>query len=138
AGTLAAFGVAVVCVDKPASTTPPLGAIGSSGDDLAYLMYTSGSTGKPKGVNITHRNVATFLKAMDKTFGDDPPGTWLAVTSISFDISVLELLWTLTRGYRVAINADNSGAALSAATPVPAEVQPTRDVEFSLFYSGNA
>ena len=33
-------------------------------------------------------------------------GTWLAVTSLSFDISVLELLWTLTRGFHVVLKSD--------------------------------
>lgn len=101
-------------------------------DDLAYLIYTSGSTGKPKGVMLTHSNVDTFFAAMNVSFGSDTPGTWLAVTSISFDISVLELLWTLTRGYRVVIRGDEvltAGPSHAVATKVP---------EFSLFYFGNA
>jgi amino acid adenylation domain-containing protein len=72
---------------------------------LAYLMYTSGSTGTPKGVMIEHRNVINFFAGMDKVLGT-APGVWLAVTSISFDISVLELLWTLTRGYTIVIQGD--------------------------------
>lgn len=73
--------------------------------NLAYLMYTSGSTGTPKGVMIEHRNVTNFFLGMDKVLGAEP-GVWLAVTSISFDISVLELLWTLARGYTVVIQGD--------------------------------
>ncbi|HYN23135.1 MAG TPA: amino acid adenylation domain-containing protein, partial [Thermoanaerobaculia bacterium] len=69
---------------------------------LAYVLYTSGSTGKPKGVQVTHRNVVNFFAAMDAVLGTEP-GTWFAVTSLSFDISVLELLWTLARGFRVVI-----------------------------------
>jgi amino acid adenylation domain-containing protein len=72
---------------------------------LAYLMYTSGSTGTPKGVMIEHRNVTNFFAGMDEVLGSEP-GVWLAVTSISFDISVLELLWTLARGYTVVIQSD--------------------------------
>ena len=72
--------------------------------DLAYVMYTSGSTGKPKGVMVEHGNVLNFFAGMDQVLGTQaPPGRWLAVTSISFDISVLELLWTLTRGFEVVI-----------------------------------
>ena len=67
--------------------------------NLAYVIYTSGSTGKPKGVMIEHRNVLNFFAGMDAVIGSTP-GVWLAVTSISFDISALELLWTLTRGSR--------------------------------------
>ncbi len=77
----------------------------ASGHNLAYVIYTSGSTGKPKGVMIEHGNVVNFFTGMDRTIGADP-GVWLAVTSISFDISVLELFWTLTRGFQVILHGD--------------------------------
>ena len=77
----------------------------ASGQNLAYVIYTSGSTGKPKGVMIEHRNVVNFFTGMDRAIGSEP-GVWLAVTSISFDISVLELFWTLTRGFQVIIHGD--------------------------------
>src|ERR1039458_2368782 len=76
-----------------------------TGQNLAYVIYTSGSTGKPKGVMIENRNVVNFFSGMDQVIGSDP-GVWLAVTSISFDISVLELFWTLTRGFQVIIHGD--------------------------------
>jgi len=69
--------------------------------NLAYTIYTSGSTGKPKGVMVEHRNAVNFFVGMDDRVPHDPAGTWLAVTSLSFEISVLELLWTLTRGFKV-------------------------------------
>jgi amino acid adenylation domain-containing protein len=75
------------------------------GRDLAYVLYTSGSTGRPKGVRVEHRNVLNFFAAMDQAIGGEP-GVWLAVTSVSFDISVLELLWTLTRGFTVVLHGD--------------------------------
>ena len=75
------------------------------GQNLADVIYTSGSTGKPKGVMIEHCNVVNFFTGMDRAIGPDP-GVWLAVTSISFDISVLELFWTLTRGFQVIIHGD--------------------------------
>ncbi len=73
--------------------------------NLAYVIYTSGSTGRPKGVMIEHRNVVNFFTGMDRAIGC-APGVWLAVTSVSFDISVLELLWTLTRGFTVVLHDD--------------------------------
>ncbi len=76
--------------------------------DLAYVIYTSGSTGKPKGVMLEHREVTNFFAAMDRVIDVDPSGVWLAVTSLSFDISVLELLWTVTRGFHVVIKADRA------------------------------
>src|SRR5207237_3697513 len=78
---------------------------GVAPSDLAYVIYTSGSTGKPKGVMIEHRNMASFLGAMDERLTYSPDCTWLAVTSPSFDISVLELFWTLSRGFKVVLYA---------------------------------
>ncbi|MCC5858715.1 MAG: LLM class flavin-dependent oxidoreductase [Ectothiorhodospiraceae bacterium] len=81
---------------------------GPGPEDLAYIIYTSGSTGVPNGVMLRQRNVVNFFAGMDRVITPDPPGRWLAVTSLSFDISVLELLWTLTRGYEVAIHGAQS------------------------------
>jgi amino acid adenylation domain-containing protein len=74
-------------------------------ENLAYVIYTSGSTGRPKGVMVRHGNLVNFGVGMDDCLAPRQPGTWLAVTSLSFDISVLELLWTLSRGFRVIIQA---------------------------------
>ncbi len=82
-------------------------------NNLAYVIYTSGSTGKPKGVMVEHRNVVNFFAGMDRIIGVEP-GTWLAVTSISFDISALELLWTLTRGFKVVIHSEGNSDKIPA------------------------
>src|SRR5262249_15762132 len=78
--------------------------------------YTSGSTGRPKGVLVSHRQVVNFFTAMDAEVEPDPAGVWLAVTSISFDISVLELLWTLARGFQVVTH--RNGEVVSMATEI--------------------
>ncbi|MET0663692.1 MAG: MupA/Atu3671 family FMN-dependent luciferase-like monooxygenase, partial [Ilumatobacteraceae bacterium] len=101
--------------------------------DLAYLIYTSGSTGRPKGVMLEHRQVTNFFVAMDHVIDHDPAGVWLAVTSLSFDISVLELLWTLTRGFHVVLKSDH-GVAPHAPRVPKARATITRPVTFSLFY----
>jgi amino acid adenylation domain-containing protein len=87
----------------------------------AYVIYTSGSTGRPKGVVVEHRSVAAFFAAMTERVGGEP-GTWLALTSIAFDISVLELLWTLTRGSTVVLHAgrEREGGRASVAELVRA------------------
>ena len=70
---------------------------------LCYVIYTSGSTGKPKGVMVEHRNVTSFFCGMRQAIGLDAHGTWLAATSVSFDISVLEILGSLSHGRRVVL-----------------------------------
>ena len=99
--------------------------------DLAYMIYTSGSTGRPKGVMVEHRNVANFFTGMDQRLGTDP-GVWLAVTSLSFDISVLELFWTLARGFKVVISSDENRTLVSSG-----RIASAKKMEFSLYYWGN-
>lgn len=71
--------------------------------NLAYIMFTSGSTGRPKGVKVTHKNVVNFLNSMAKKPGFSSKDTLLAVTTISFDISVLEIFLPLTTGGKCII-----------------------------------
>ncbi|MAT96290.1 MAG: hypothetical protein CL608_04035 [Anaerolineaceae bacterium] len=99
--------------------------------NLAYVIYTSGSTGKPKGVMVQHGNVVNFFVGMDERISHDPPGTWLAVTSTSFDISVLELFWTLARGFKVVIFDDKTREDVTA---VPEPPKNDKQIDFSLFY----
>jgi amino acid adenylation domain-containing protein len=94
----------------PGSTEPVHSDAASS--NLAYVIYTSGSTGKPKGVMVENRNVVNFFWGMDRALGCEP-GVWLAVTSVSFDISVLELLWTLTRGFKIVVHGDEGTGTIA-------------------------
>ncbi|MEM9233259.1 MAG: AMP-binding protein, partial [Pseudomonadota bacterium] len=73
---------------------------------LAYLIYTSGSTGKPKGVAVTHANVINFLTSMIERPGLTPDDRLLAVTTPSFDISVLEFFAPLAAGGAVVLADD--------------------------------
>ncbi len=113
----------VLCVEEQtgASEAAPMTDLASH--HLAYVIYTSGSTGQPKGVMLTQRNVANFFVAMDRELGAEP-GVWLAVTSISFDISVLELFWTLARGFKVVIQPGGSSTlAATEGTTVPEQIK---------------
>ena len=70
--------------------------------------------------------MANFFAAMDATLGSTP-GVWLALTSISFDISVLELFWTLTRGFKVVVQEEPRAAKAKlgvAERDAPGVLQP--------------
>ena len=110
--------------DTATATALPAPAL----DDCAYAIYTSGSTGQPKGVLISHLNLANFVNAMDERLGV-PQGKMLCVTSISFDISVLEIWWSLSRGMPVYLHDDQELLRGDTATPAA-----PLDLEFSLYY----
>ncbi|HEU4420930.1 MAG TPA: amino acid adenylation domain-containing protein [Pilimelia sp.] len=125
----------LICLDEDADVLaaqpeqPP--AVTPGGDDLAYVIYTSGSTGRPKGVEVPHRAVANLLVSFGEALGLAPDDRWLAVTTLSFDIALLELVLPLTRGARVVVagaaevadaealraRAVASGASVMQATP---------------------
>jgi amino acid adenylation domain-containing protein len=85
-------------------------------DHLAYVIFTSGSSGRPKGVQVAHRNVINCFCGIDHVLGP-APGVWLALTGISFDISVLELFWTLARGFTVVVQEQSEHLEGVAAAP---------------------
>ena len=94
---------------------PPAAAVAA--EDLAYILYTSGSTGRPKGVEVPHAALANFLAAMDTLFALGAGDTFLAVTTLSFDIAGLEVFLPLISGARLVIAEAASvrdGAALAA------------------------
>ena len=78
--------------------------------ETAYVIYTSGSTGRPKGVRLPHVAVVNFLLSMQERPGITAADRLCAVTTLSFDIAVLELLLPLTVGARIEI-ADPATAA---------------------------
>lgn len=97
----------VICLD----TLPPsldesaqCNSICAAGlDNLAYVIYTSGTTGRPKGVAISHRSAANFLHSMQQEPGFRSEDVLLAVTTLSFDISVLEIFLPLISGGQIVI-----------------------------------
>ena len=96
----------------------PLGH-GSAADaarrDPAYVIYTSGSTGKPKGVVVPHASAVNFLRSMAEAPGLVAGDRLLAVTTLSFDIAVLELFLPLSVGATVILATSSQatdGAAL--------------------------
>lgn len=103
---LAFPGVTVTMRDLlvPGGESPhPLADVGYDPADLAYMIYTSGSTGNPKGVAITQANLINFLLSMATEPGLGAQDTLLAITTISFDIHILELFLPLLVGAHVVV-----------------------------------
>ncbi|MEM7466418.1 MAG: amino acid adenylation domain-containing protein [Pseudomonadota bacterium] len=75
----------------------------------AYLIYTSGSTGKPKGVAVSRSNLANFLQAMDRLFSLTSQDRMLALTTMSFDISALEIFLPLINGATLVVAQEGVG-----------------------------
>ncbi|RTQ36681.1 amino acid adenylation domain-containing protein [Variovorax gossypii] len=76
----------------------PPGADDPQSEDAAYVIYTSGSTGLPKGVIAHHRGVAHLLQWMQRESGIGPADRIAAVTTLSFDMAVPDLLLPLAAG----------------------------------------
>ncbi|HEX8695784.1 MAG TPA: amino acid adenylation domain-containing protein [Longimicrobium sp.] len=102
---------AVLCPPRPSpGETVERPDVAVAPADRAYLIYTSGSTGRPKAVEVEHRGASAFLAAMAAGPGIAAGDVLLAVTTISFDISVLELFLPLVAGARVVIASREEAA----------------------------
>ncbi|MCC6456164.1 MAG: amino acid adenylation domain-containing protein [Caldilineaceae bacterium] len=119
-----------ICLDRDwatiaadSSTENP--ASGAAPETLAYVIYTSGSTGKPKGVQLPHRSVVNFLTSMQQRPGLTGGDTLLAVTTLSFDIAVLELFLPLTVGAKVVIASREVAADGSQLAQLLSDSQAT-------------
>ncbi|HEX2202782.1 MAG TPA: amino acid adenylation domain-containing protein [Longimicrobium sp.] len=130
-----AEGAAVVRIDTDADLMSAFSAepfpSGATEDDLAYVIYTSGSTGRPKGVQVRHGGVASFLRSMAEAPGLKPCDSLVAVTTLSFDIAVLELFLPLAVGAKTVVATreqagdpaqlralmEKAGATVMQATP---------------------
>ncbi|GAB3734336.1 hypothetical protein GCM10028862_17450 [Luteimonas pelagia] len=109
-GTVLVLEDAMQALDAMPATRPGRDGAAARPGDVAYVIYTSGSTGRPKGVVVPHRAVSNFLAAMLHEPGLDEGDRLVAVTTLSFDIAVLELLLPLSVGACVVL-ADRATAA---------------------------
>jgi pyochelin synthetase len=94
-----------VCLDDPElshENKEPLESV-QTPDDLAYLIYTSGSTGTPKGVAIAHRGAVNTIIDINQRFGVNSSDRVLALSSLSFDLSVYDIFGTLAAGGTIVI-----------------------------------
>ena len=107
ASVLPGWGVPVLVCDElpaihPASSRGVI-PVETLPSDLAYVIYTSGSTGTPKGVEIEHRSAVNMLESMRRAPGFGQDDVLLAITTPTFDISILELFLPLIAGGTVVV-----------------------------------
>lgn len=78
-----------------------------SEDDLAYVIFTSGSTGQPKGVMIDHKGALNTVLDINERFGIGPQDRVLALSSLSFDLSVYDIFGLLAAGGTIVLPTDD-------------------------------
>jgi amino acid adenylation domain-containing protein len=76
-------------------------------ENLAYVIYTSGSTGQPKGVLVSHGSIAGHGRNAQRLYELDSRDVVLQFASLSFDVSLEEILPTLIVGARLVIMGTN-------------------------------
>jgi len=77
--------------------------VAADSNSLAYVIYTSGTTGRPKGVAVEHGALMNLLRSMEREPGLNQADTFVAVTTLAFDIAGLELLLPLLTGAKLVI-----------------------------------
>ncbi|MCV2458214.1 amino acid adenylation domain-containing protein [Streptomyces sp. ICN988] len=92
----------------PHETDAPLNDV-QSATDLAYVIFTSGSTGEPKGVMIDHRGAANTCWDINTKFGVGPDDRVLALSSLSFDLSVWDIFGVLAAGGALVLPEPDAG-----------------------------
>ncbi|MGQ0842104.1 amino acid adenylation domain-containing protein [Actinokineospora sp.] len=93
--------VPVGAEDPPATSPPPADPTATA--DLAYVVYTSGSTGEPKGVAVEHRTAVNTILDVNERFGVGPGDRVLALSPLSFDLSVWDVFGILAAGGTVVL-----------------------------------
>ncbi|MBU1627403.1 amino acid adenylation domain-containing protein [bacterium] len=88
-----------ILVKKSMIHTGPI----QSSDDLAYVLYTSGSTGLPKGVMISHRGALNTIMDINKKFCITSEDRVLAISALSFGLSVYDIFGMLSAGGAIVI-----------------------------------
>ncbi len=105
-------GVSVVPVDEPPAMGDRRDGTSHSspvpGTALAYVLFTSGSTGVPKGVMIEHRGAVNTVADVNRRFRISESDCVLALSSLSFDLSVWDLFGVLGAGGRVVMPAPDA------------------------------
>lgn len=90
-------------IDKQPEENPELPE-GLTSKNLLYAIYTSGSTGKPKGIPISHRSLINFSESMLDASVVKEDDIMMGVTTISFDMAIIEVLTPLLFGSTLVVS----------------------------------
>ncbi|TPX56168.1 hypothetical protein PhCBS80983_g04735 [Powellomyces hirtus] len=72
-------------------------------DSLSWELFTSGSTGTPKGVMIEHRAGVNFVDICAEDLGMNEHTRVLNFSIYTFDLSIMDIFCTLSRGGTVCV-----------------------------------
>ena len=102
-------GIVVITIDEKidAISREKQSNLPNSTTHLAYVLYTSGSTGKPKGVQIAHHSLINLMFTMRDEIDFTEKDVMLAITPLTFDLSVPDIYLPLTMGASIIL-ADTS------------------------------
>ena len=101
------------------------------GKSLACVAYTAKSENQSSNLILTHKNVVDYFRRMDKRVGCQPTDTLLTGVNNFETLSLLEVLWTLTRGAKVVFL---SQPPMTTVSPQTQSQAATKGMQFSLFY----
>ncbi|CAG8957989.1 hypothetical protein HYFRA_00000332 [Hymenoscyphus fraxineus] len=94
-GTIESLGPSNIALPKVSSSSP------------AYCIFTSGSTGKPKGTIIDHEAFCTSAAAHGPALCLESTSRVLQFASYTFDVSLLEILTSLTIGATICVPSEH-------------------------------
>jgi amino acid adenylation domain-containing protein len=109
--------LATICLDSEWATIASESSqnldAGPTTDNLAYVIYTSGSTGKPKGTMIQHGSLFDYTQTATREYGITAEDRILQFCSVSFDISIEEIIPCLSQGATLVLRTEEMLASVS-------------------------
>ncbi len=126
-------GATTVCLDRHwagASAEAPPRRVGP--DHLAYVLYTSGSTGTSKGVLLTHRGLVNHHRAVVDRYRLGPGDGVLQFCSISFDVSIEELLPTWAAGATPVLRPKDAPSSVGVGVQPDVSLEVRLDMSFEV------
>lgn len=88
-------------------TDKPEKFLQAASDSLAYVIFTSGTTGTPKGVMMSHAGATATLGEINRRFAVTRDDRVLALSALTFDLSVYDFFGIWAAGGVTVIPREN-------------------------------